>query len=73
MGEIKNLHVPQRLEGETFEAYQERRYMSRVRNKMNAKGYMLWNSGEQGTYRVSENLSDAMKAIIEKDFEESLA
>lgn len=73
MGEIKNLHVPQRLEGETFEAYQERRFMSRVRNKMNAKGYMLWNSKEQGQYIASKHLSDVMKTLIEKDFEESVA
>ena len=73
MGEIQNLHVPERLSGETFEAYQERRYTSRVRNKMNAKGYMLWNSKEQGQYVASEHLSDVMKTLIEKDFEESVA
>jgi len=73
MGEITNLHVPERLAGESFEAYQERRYMSRVRNKMNAKGVMLWNSAEQGQYVASENLTDALKMIIEKDFKESLA
>jgi hypothetical protein len=73
MGEIENLHVPERLSGETFEAYQERRYISRVRNKMNAKGYMLWNSKEQGQYVASEHLSDVMKTLIEKDFEESVA
>jgi len=73
MDEIQNLHVPQRLDGETFEAYQERRFMSRVRNKMNAKGYMLWNSKEQGQYVASEHLSDVMKTLIEKDFEESVA
>jgi hypothetical protein len=73
MGEIENLHVPERLSGETFEAYQERRFMSRVRNKMNAKGYMLWNSKEQGQYVASEHLSDVMKTLIEKDFEESVA
>ena len=73
MGEIKNLHVPQRLEGESFEDYQQRRLASRVRNKMNAKGVMLWNSKEQGQYVASEHLSDAMKMIIKKDFEESVA
>jgi hypothetical protein len=69
MGEIVNLHVPERLSGETFEAYQQRRLTSRARNKMNAKGIMLWNSKEQGQYIASEHLSDAMKAIIEKDFQ----
>ena len=73
MGEIENLHVPERLASETFEAYQQRRYMSRVRNKMNAKGHMLWNSKEQGQYVASEHLSDVMKTLIEKDFEESVA
>ena len=73
MNEIVNLHVPERLAGETFEAYQLRRLTSRVRNKMNAKGIMLWNSREQGQYIKSKHLSDAMKQILAKDFEESLA
>ena len=70
MGEIQNLHVPERLSGETFEAYQERRYTSRVRNKMNAKGYMLWNSKEQGQYIKNKNLTNELMPLIDDAFVE---
>ncbi len=36
--EIKNLFVPQRLEGESFDEYQMRRYMAKQRLKQMAKG-----------------------------------
>ncbi len=70
MGEIVNLHVPQRLEGETFEAYQQRRLSSRVRNKMNAKGYMLWNSKELGQYVKNKNLTNELMPLIDDAFVE---
>jgi hypothetical protein len=57
--EIKNLFVPQRLEGESFDEYQMRRYMAKQRQKQMAKGKLFWNSrpevGKKGvTYRKSE-------------------
>lgn len=70
MGEIENLHVPERLSGETFGEYQGRRYMSRVRNKMNAKGYMLWNSKEQGQYIKNKNLTNELMPLIDDAFVE---
>lgn len=70
MGEIENLHVPERLSGETFEAYQQRRYISHVRNKMNAKGYMLWNSKEQGQYVKNKNLTNELMPLIDDAFVE---
>lgn len=48
---LKNLHVPQRLEGESFDDYVKRRELSNMNNKYNRKnGKMFWNSREQGTY-----------------------
>jgi len=57
--EIKNLFVPQRLEGESFDEYQMRRYMAKQRLKQMAKGKLFWDSrpevGKKGvTYRKSE-------------------
>ena len=57
--EIKNLFVPQRLEGESFDEYQMRRYMAKQRLKQMSKGKLFWNSrpevGKKGvTYRKSE-------------------
>ena len=57
--EIKNLFVPQRLEGESFDEYQMRRYMAKKRLKQMAKGKLFWDSrpevGKKGvTYRKSE-------------------
>jgi hypothetical protein len=57
--EIKNLFVPQRLEGESFDEYQMRRYMAKQRLKQMAKGKLFWESrpeiGKKGvTYRKSE-------------------
>ena len=70
MGEITNLHVPQRLEGESFEDYQQRRLASRVRNKMNVKGVMLWNSKEQGQYVKNKNLTNELMPLIDDAFVE---
>ena len=57
--EIKNLFVPERLEGESFDEYQMRRYMAKQRLKQMSKGKLFWNSrpevGKKGvTYRKSE-------------------
>ena len=58
--DIKNLFVPQRLEGESFDTYQMRRYMANMRLKAMAKGKLIHNSrpgevGEKGvTYRKAE-------------------
>lgn len=50
----KNIFTPQRLEGESFEDYQERRWMGNRRAKMMRKGIMFWNSKEKGTYRATK-------------------
>ena len=48
---LKNLHVPQRLEGESFDDYIKRRTLSNMNIKYNRKnGKMFWNSREKGTY-----------------------
>jgi hypothetical protein len=57
--DIKNLFVPERLEGESFDEYQMRRYMAKQRLKQMSKGKLFWNSrpevGKKGvTYRKSE-------------------
>jgi hypothetical protein len=56
--EIKNLFVPERLEGESFDEYQMRRYMAKQRLKQMSKGKLFWDSrpevGKKGvTYRKS--------------------
>lgn len=40
----EHVHVPERLEGETFEAYKIRRMFSKAINQANARGNLLWNS-----------------------------
>jgi hypothetical protein len=40
----EHVHVPQRLEGETFEAYKVRRMFSKAINQANARGNLVWNS-----------------------------
>jgi hypothetical protein len=45
-----NLFVNSRLDGEVFETYTKRRQAARKQQKLNAKGKMLWNSREKGTY-----------------------
>ena len=57
--EFKNLFAPQRLEGESFDEYQMRRYMANVRLKAMAKGKLVFNSrpggvGEKGVSYVKE-------------------
>ena len=58
--EIKHLFVPQRLEGESFDEYQMRRYMANQRLKQMAKGKMIHNSRPDGwkekgvSYRKTE-------------------
>lgn len=53
---LKNLHVPQRLEGESFDDYVKRRELSNMNNKYNRKnGKMFWNSREKGTYVKAKN------------------
>lgn len=48
---LKNLHVPQRLEGESFDDYVKRRQLSNMNIKYNRKnGKMFWDSREKGTY-----------------------
>jgi hypothetical protein len=42
--EIKNLFVPERLDGESFDEYQMRRYMAKQRLKQMYKGKLFWNS-----------------------------
>ena len=46
--EIKHLFVPQRLEGESFDEYQMRRYMANQRLKQMAKGKLIHNSRPNG-------------------------
>jgi hypothetical protein len=46
--EIKHLFVPQRLEGESFDEYQMRRYMAGQRLKQMAKGKLIHNSRPNG-------------------------
>lgn len=40
----ENVHVPERLEGETFEQYKVRRMLSHEINKSIRRGNMIWNS-----------------------------
>lgn len=42
--ESKNLFVPHRLEGETFEQYKERRLVANYKAKQITRGRMIWNS-----------------------------
>jgi hypothetical protein len=58
---LKNLHVPQRLEGESFDDYVKRRELSKMNTKYNRKnGKMFWNSKEQGTYvKAKHELANA--------------
>ena len=48
--ESKNIFVPQRMEGESFADYKERRLVANYKLHMMAKGNLIWNS-KQGTYR----------------------
>jgi hypothetical protein len=49
-----NLHQPQRLNGESYEAYIVRRKASNTLNKLVRKGFMFWNPGEKGTFRKNK-------------------
>jgi hypothetical protein len=40
----EHVHVPQRLEGETFEAYKVRRMFSKSINQATTRGNLVWNS-----------------------------
>ena len=40
----EHVHVPERLEGETFETYRLRRLFSHNINKSIRRGNMIWNS-----------------------------
>lgn len=46
-----NVHMPQRLEGETFETYVSRRKESHVLSKAMIAGTPFWDSKTQKTYR----------------------
>lgn len=46
--DIKHLFVPQRLEGESFDEYQMRRYFCKQRQKQMAKGKMFHDSRPNG-------------------------
>lgn len=48
--ESKNIFIPQRMEGESFTDYKERRLVANYKLHMMAKGNLIWNS-KQGTYR----------------------
>lgn len=50
-----NLFVNSRLDGEVFETYTKRRKAAREQQKLNAKGKMLWNSREKGTYNKAKH------------------
>lgn len=50
-----NLFVNSRLDGEVFETYTKRRKAAREQQKLNAKGKMLWNSRENGTYNKAKH------------------
>ena len=49
--ETHKLFASQRLEGESYSDYCERRKVAHYRLHLDAKGKMFWNSKEQGTYR----------------------
>ena len=49
--ETHKLFAPQRLEDEGYIDYCERRKVAHYRLHLDAKGKMIWNSREQGTYR----------------------
>ena len=52
--DTKTLYQPQRLENESFEEYKERRLVAKYKNHLNAKGRLIWDSKNQGTYQVKE-------------------
>jgi len=59
---LKNLHVPQRLEGESFDDYVKRRTLSNLNIKYNRKnGKMFWNSSELGTYVKAKNGNETVE------------
>lgn len=59
---LKNLHVPQRLEGESFDDYVKRRTLSNLNIKYNRKnGKMFWNSSELGTYVKVKNGNETVE------------
>ena len=45
-----NTHAPQRMEGESFFDYKQRRIASRKAVALMKKGIVFWNSGKSGTY-----------------------
>jgi hypothetical protein len=45
------LFVPQRLEGESFDEYKERRVVANYKLHQMAKGNLIWDSRKQGTYK----------------------
>jgi len=49
--ESKNIFVPQRLEGESFSDYKERRLVANYKLHQMAQGKLIWDSRNQGTYR----------------------
>lgn len=49
--ESKNIFIPQRMEGESFADYKERRLVANYKLHMMAKGTLFWDSRNQGTYR----------------------
>lgn len=54
MDENSQLHQPQRLEGESFESYKARRKSSHQLNKMTKRGFLFWNTSQQGTFRKNK-------------------
>lgn len=50
-----NLFVGARLDAEVFETYKKRQLAARKQQKLNAKGRMLWNSREKGTYNKAKH------------------
>ena len=47
---MENIHIPERMEGEEFSDYQDRRIASHMFVKEIKRGTYFWNSAEKGTY-----------------------
>ena len=49
--DTETLFAPQRLQGETYQDYKERRLVAHYKLHEMSKGRLIWNSREQGTFR----------------------
>jgi hypothetical protein len=51
--ELENVYAPQRLQGESYQDYRDRRLVAKYKFKQ-SQNKLFWNTRELGTYRKTE-------------------